>query len=184
MLLINQIIMKTILLFTSLLIASLHCFSQKINKIEVDKFTKEIVVETKGSFLIKKNGFANIKIGLEMYIQANGGALNMPAAIYLPTSFKFDENSGLMFLLDNDETISLPSAYTGIATPGQGFAPASFSTCFPITKENAEKLMDHDIISVRIKYMGGHEDVDLSRDKQDFIRKSIYLVIDAIRNKK
>lgn len=98
----------------------------------------------------------------------------MPARILLSDIVKYTEDDGIMFLLDNDETVTLKTSYTGIGGDAD-FKGYAFSTSFLLNDEIVEKLKNHKIVSVRINYMGGHYDKDLKGKKQELIMKSLKL---------
>ena len=98
----------------------------------------------------------------------------MPANILLRDIEKYDEDSGVIFLLDNNETISLKTLFTGIGATrfANGYY---FSTCFNLSNEVVDKLKNHRITDVRILYMGGHYDREIKKNKQDLVMRMLKL---------
>ena len=99
----------------------------------------------------------------------------MPANILLKEIEKYDENSGVIFLLDNDETVELKSNFTGIGSKkfDNGYF---FETSFTLSNDDVIKLKEHKITNVRIIYMGGHYDRELKSKKQDLVMKCLQLI--------
>ena len=99
----------------------------------------------------------------------------MPANILLRDIEKYDENSGVTFLLDNDDTVVLKTNYTGVGAEkfGNGYF---FNTTFDINDSDVQKLREHKITNVRISYLGGHYDRELKSKKQELVMKCIQLV--------
>lgn len=157
--------------------------AQKIKTKEVDKFTKSEVIETSTERLYSKNlmgtGFCNI---FQCSIRKVDGVYTMPAGILMNDIVKYDENSNVVFLLSNNETITLKTAYTGIG--GERFANGYwFYTAFILSPSDVEKLKAYDVESIRVNYMGGCFDRDLKKNKKSIISKMLKLV-DSEKSKK
>ena len=151
-------------------------YAQKIKKSEVDKFTKTKLVETSMESLYSVNFMASGFIyKFDFCIRKSGDSYVMPANILLKTIEKYDENSGVTFLLDNDETVVLKTNFTGIGGKefGNGYF---FETSFNISDADVQKLREHKIITVRVSYLGGHYDRELKSKKQELVMKCIQLV--------
>ena len=151
-------------------------FAQKIEKKEVDKFTKMQVIETSSESLYSVNFLASGYIyKFDFQIRKSGDTYSMPANILLKEIEKYDENSGVIFLLDNDETVELKSNFTGIGSKkfGNGYF---FETSFTLSNDDVIKLKEHKITNVRIIYMGGHYDRELKSKKQDLVMKCLQLI--------
>ena len=108
-------------------------------------------------------------------IRKSGSSYVMPANILLKEIEKYDENSGVTFLLDNDDTIELKTNFTGIG--GEKFGNGYFfETSFNISDTDVQKLREHKITNVRVSYLGGHYDRELKSKKQELVMKCIQLV--------
>lgn len=166
-------IVFNILIFLSI---ALTINAQKIEFKEVDKFTKDKIVETSMEKLYTKNpmamGYSNF---FSCAIRKVDDDYSMPATILMDDIVKYDENSGVTFLFSNDETVTLRTNYTGIGGEkfGQGYL---FNTSFSLSKLDVNLLKHNNIVSVRISYMGGHFDYDIKSKKQGIVAKMFELV--------
>ena len=149
------------------------CFSQKIKKHEIDKFTKSEIMETSTETLYKTYLIA-MNHKFDFCIRKVGDTFSMPADILMDDIVKYSEDDGVSFLLDNDEVVMLATNYSGIGAEkfGQGYW---FHTSFDMTAEDVEKLKNHKVLSVRITYLGGYYDKDLKGGKQVLIQKMLEL---------
>ena len=169
--------MKKILILTSMLFICITSASaQKIAKKEVDKFTKKEIIETSYEKLYKQNlmmsGYTNI---FECAIRKVDGAYVMPANILTRDVEKYTEESGVTFLLDNDETVELLTAYTGVS--GESYANGyMFNTLFRLSSDDVQKLKNNKVVAIRVSYLGGYYDHDVKGKNQEFISKMIKLV--------
>ena len=169
--------MKKLLIVLSLILVCASSVSaQKIKKKEVDKFTKAEIVETSVESLYKQNfmmsGFTNI---FECCIRKTNGFYVMPANILTKEVEKYTEDSGVTFLLDNDDTVTLTTAYTGISGDkfGNGYW---FNTAFNLSEDDVVKLKNNKVVSIRVSYLGGNYDHDVKGKKQEVIAKMLKLV--------
>lgn len=150
--------------------------AQKIATNEVDKFTKHKIIETSMEKLYTKNpmamGYSNF---FSCAIRKVNDHYSMPATILMDDIVKYVEDSGVTFLLSNDETVTLRTNYTGIGGEkfGQGYL---FSTSFSLSQSDVNLLRHNDIISIRVSYMGGHFDYDIKSKKQGVVAKMLKLV--------
>lgn len=164
-----------LILLCTFIVGSISAQKIKVNR-EVDKFTKSEVVETSSKRLYTKNfmgtGYTNI---FECAIRKVDGVYSMPASILMHDVVKYDENSGVMFLLSNDETVVLITNYIGIGAErlGNGFW---FNTSFMLSPSDVEKLKNNNIISVRVNYVGGYFDYDLKTKNQGIVAEMLKLV--------
>lgn len=163
----NKII---ILLFFSILSLS-SASAQKIKKHEIDKFTKTEFIQTSSAKLI--NVFGTMRPHqFECYIESHDGIITMPAKMQFDMeSISIDENSGAILLLDNGDTVRLYTLFLG--TPDRYNA---FSTCFKLSQDDVEKLLNHKILSIRMIYVGGHYDADVKEKNQETVSKMLKLV--------
>ena len=115
-------------------------FGQKIKKKEIDKFTKNEIIETSTETLYAVNFMASGWIyRFEFQLRRVNGEYSMPANILMQEMVKYTEDDGVTFLLDNDETVFLKTSYTGIGA--DSFAKGyNFSTSFLLSKDDVEKF--------------------------------------------
>lgn len=142
----------------------------------IDKFTKAETIETSVERLYTKNfmasGFTNI---FECCIRKINGVYSMPANILMHEIVKYDEKSGVVFLLSNGETVTLRTNYTGIG--GEHFGNGYwFRTSFSLLSSDVEKLRNNNIVSVRIMYLGNSFDRDVKSKKQGIVAEMLNLV--------
>lgn len=168
--------MKKVFILLLILNITTTIGAQKVTLREIDKFTKCEIIETSVEKLYTKNpmamGYSNF---FSCGIRKVDGDYSMPATILMDDIVKYDENSGVTFLLSNDETVTLRTNYTGIGGEkfGQGYL---FSTSFSLSQSDVDLLRHNDIISIRISYMGGHFDYDIKGKKQGVVAKMLKLV--------
>lgn len=150
-------------------------YAQKIAKREVDKFTKQEIIVTSKETLFSVNYMASgFSHRFEFQIKKVDNIYSMPARILLNDIVKYDEESGISFLLDNEDVVSLLTVYTGIS--GEKFGNGYwFDTCFLLSEDDVNKLKTHKVVAVRIHYMGGSYDREIKANKQELIMKSLLL---------
>lgn len=168
--------MKKVLFLMFACMIATTSFAQKIKKSEIDKFSKTKIVETSMESLYSVNFMASGFIyKFDFCIRKSGDSYVMPANILLKDIEKYDENSGVTFLLDNDDTVVLKTNFTGVGGSkfGNGYF---FETSFNISDADVQKLREHKITNVRVSYLGGHYDRELKSKKQELVMKCIQLV--------
>ncbi len=168
--------MKKIVFLLVVCFLATASYAQKIKKSEVDKFTKTKLVETSVESLYSVNFMASGFIyKFDFCIRKSGDSYVMPANILLRDIEKYDENSGVTFLLDNDDTVVLKTNFTGVGAEkfGNGYF---FNTSFDLNDSDVQKLREHKITNVRVSYLGGHYDRELKSKKQELVMKCIQLV--------
>lgn len=168
--------MKTRVLFTALLLllGVTASFAQKIKKREIDKFTKSEIIITSTETLFTQTK-AREYLKFEFNIKRTNEKYTLGANIYLGSIEKYDENSGVVLLLDNGEQLFLETLYTGLGSTMYGSGSFIFSTVFELSNEEVEILKAHKITDIRIKYFGGHYDRSLKSNKQVLIMKMLNL---------
>lgn len=149
--------------------------AQKLKVNEVDKFTKTMKKETSHETLYGAGAPGYVKHRFAFSIRKNGESYSMPAFIVLSDMEKYTEDSGIILLLSNNETVELKTLYTGIGASKYDMG-YGFSTCFTLTDSDVEKLKNNKIVSIRINYLGGHYDKDIKSSKQDIVSKCLKLV--------
>lgn len=150
--------------------------AQKISTKEVDKFTKSKIIETSMERLYTRNPLAmGYSDFFSCAIKKVNDDYSMLATILMYDIVKYVEDSGVTFLLSNDETVTLRTNYTGIGGEkfGQGYL---FSTSFSLSQSDINLLKHNKIVSVRISYLGGHSDYDVKSKKQVIVAKMFELV--------
>ena len=162
-------------LFIIFCLVSFIGFGQKIKTKEIDKYTKAETIESSLETLYSVNfmgsGWCN---KFEFCIRRINGEYAMPANILMNEIVKYTENDGIFLLLEDNSTIFLKTSYTGVG--GEAFANGYwFNTSFRLSPTDVEKLKNHKVTSIRIKFMGGHYDRDLKKNKQELIMKSLKL---------
>ena len=180
--------MKKIILL--LLLIPFLGYGQKIRENKVDKFTGQHLIETSEESLIKGNKWKNQWNKIHMSLRYVDGDWVLPTFIELEEIEKYDQNSRLIFLLGNGETIILPSLYTGIGSEdvpgvlgGVKSGVYGFSTVFPLTNEDVNKLQINIITDVRLSVMGHNYDFEVGKKEQDLIQKMIQLINHNINKK-
>lgn len=168
--------MKKVFIILFMAVTASTVFAQKIAKKEIDKFNKLETVETSTESLYSVNFMASGFIyKFDFQIRKEGNTYAMPARILLKDIEKYDEQSGVTFLLDNDDTVELTTNYTGIGATrfGNGYF---FDTSFSLTDDIVKKLKEHKITNVRVRYLGGHYDRELKSKKQELVMKCLQLI--------
>ena len=166
---------KLLFIFFACFLVSVS-YAQKIMKNEVDKFTKTKIVETSKESLYSENYMGSGWIyKFEFCIRKAGDSYVMPAKILLKDIEKYDENSGVTFLLDNDDIVELKTNFTGVGATNFGKGHF-FETSFNINDIDVQKLKEHKITDVRVSYLGGHYDRELKGKKQELVMKCLQLV--------
>lgn len=158
--------------------------AQKIIVNEIDKFTKEEVIQT--SF---KDLYTRYLLGMQVSdsfscsLKKSGDTYVMFAKIMTRGIVKYDEDSGIIFLLANGESVRLKTSYTGIASTriASGYL---FETAFILTESDVEKLRSNNVVATRLIYMGEYFDRDLKSEKQKVIAKMFKLIEDAGNKRK
>ena len=177
------------LLFLLILIPILG-YGQKIKENKIDKFTGQHVIETTQEGLVKRNKWKNQWQQLLISLRYVNGEWVIPSFIELKEIEKYDEDSQLILLLDNNETIILPSLYTGIGSEdcpiGLGGINSNvhgFTTVFPLTNDDIDKLRSHLITDVRISPLGHNYDFEVGTKERDLLQRMIKLIDNNIKNK-
>jgi hypothetical protein len=187
---------KILLLLT---LASTLSFGQncKFEKNEIDKFTKKKVVVTKsekvfatlntsGFYTVKQDG-DNYYIEFDYLVQTSfSGTSNAEKNIAIK------QNDQLMFLLENDEVVTLTSAKTVQTQMKPNMATQLVNwelndVSYPVTKEQLSTLQSAKTKTLRIYRTIGFDgqnigqqdfmDVDIKKGNQDDIQRLIQCVL-------
>lgn len=190
--------MKHVLLTITAAI-SINSYAQncKYEKNEIDKFTKKKVVITKsekvfatlntsGFYTVKQDG-DNFYIEFDYLVQTSfSGTSNAEKNIAVK------QNDQLMFLLDNDEVVTLASAKTVQTQMKPNMATQLVNwelndVSYPVTKEQLNTLQSAKTKTLRIYRTIGFDgqnigqqdfmDVDIKKGNQDDIQKLIQCVV-------
>ncbi|MDE5726628.1 MAG: hypothetical protein K2H94_00705 [Duncaniella sp.] len=155
------------------------CFAQKIEKNEIDRFTKNTIIETSSVKLLNVFGFFRPHV-FNCCLRKVNDLYVLPTYIMFDNeSVKITEDDGVYFLLDNDESVFLPTGYTGITDRRN-----SFDTVYEISLENAEILKNHPITAIRITYMGGYYEHDVAPKNKSKLIKMFSLIEEAEKRNK
>ena len=153
----------------SILLPNLN--AQKLKKNEIDKFTKEIYMQTSSAKIVNNFGFMRPH-KFECYIERQGDLITMPALMQFDMeNVSIDENSGVVFLLDNESTVTLKTAFVGDPNRFN-----EFSTSFILNEEDVKSLKEYKVKALRMVYVGGHYDSEVKEKNQDIISKMLELV--------
>jgi hypothetical protein len=183
----------------SLTLASTLSFAQncKYEKNEVDKFTKKKVVETKREKLfgtVNTSGFYTVKqegdkffIEFDYLVQTSFSGTSRAA-----TNIAVKEKDQLMFLLENDEVVTLESSSTVQSQMKPNMASGLVNwelndVKYPVTLEQLKTLQSAKTKTLRIYRTIGYDaqnigqqenmDVDIKKASQDDMQKMIQCVI-------
>ena len=171
-----------------LLLFPMVTMAQRIEKNEIDKFTKQHVVETSQEELIKRNKWKNRWERVLVALRNVNGEWVLPAFIELGEIEKYDENSTMSWLLDNGEVVILKSFYTGIGSEdcpigigGINHNVHGFTTVFNLSDADIEMLRKHTISDVRVSPLGKNYDFVVGKDDSDLIMRMIKVVDNTIK---
>ena len=168
-----------------LVLLPMLAWGQKIARHEVDKFTKQSVIETSSEKIADFNKWKSLITDpseVVVSIRNVDGAWIMPASIRLDEIQKYTDEDGITLLLENDATIILKTLYTGIGAESVGLSNNrhAFNTAFELTNEDVENLRTNNITAVRVSYLGGHKDFECNKSKGEKVKKMIKLIDDAL----
>jgi hypothetical protein len=166
---------RFLLIISMILITNASLNAQSIKKNEVDKFTGLRIIETSSKTLYSQNrtmtGYTH---KFDFAIRKVNDTYAIVANILMDDIVKYTEDDGVIFLLENNEKVSLKTRYTGIGT--DSFANGYyFSTVFRLTEEDVALLKKYKITDVRVTYFGGHYDKTLPENKRNLMQKMLYL---------
>lgn len=162
--------------------------AQKIGKNEVDKFTKQRVIETKQEELIKRNKWKNQWQRILISFRNVNGEWVMPTFIELDEIEKYDDGSTITLLLDNGDAIILECLYTGIGAEDctigiGGINPHvhGFSTVFNLSTDDVDLLKKHNVTDVRVSPLGKNYDFAVGEKEQSLLMRSISKIDDLLK---
>lgn len=170
----KSLLQKTLIALTAFFVFESSIIAQSIKRDEIDRFTKQRVIETYPEtwFSLK---FGISKFGLSFKLSCTDGEYTMPATITTKELVKFTSGDGIVLLLDNDETVTLTTAYLGIGEM-EIHRWYDFSTCFILSNDDIEILKNNKVTAVRVMYLGGHIDQDIKSHNQSLLMDMIKLV--------
>lgn len=168
-----------------MMVLPMLAWGQKIAKHEVDKFTKQTIIETSSEKIADFNKWKSLipdPSEVLVSIRNVDGEWRMPASIRLDEVQKYTEDDGITFLLENDSTMILTTSYTGIGAESVGLSNSrhAFNTVFKLTDKDVENLRKYKITAVRVNFLGGHKDFECNKSKAEKVMKMIKLIDDAL----
>lgn len=170
--------MKNVLyLLVFMLLVCLSTNAQKIRKKEVDKFTKKETIYTSSETLYTRHFMGIPQKRFEFYLKRAGETYTMFATITNNECDKYDENSGITLLLENEDVIKLYTSYTGLSTIPKYASNNDtwvFETAFIISGEDVSKLTGNAISDVRISTIDSYYDIELKPKKKELLKKCFY----------
>jgi hypothetical protein len=160
----KKIILPALLLITSTIIGQ-NC-KYKIN--EIDEFTKNKVLETKGGLLTMSGLGFGFSCSYSFKKINDIKFLNL--SITSPSIFTLRQGRDIMFKTDKEETVILNFAETIVAEFVSGsrigtMTSPSFwtgSILIPISNENFERLVNEKVLKLRVYTGDGYVDDDIS----------------------
>lgn len=160
-------------------------WGQKIIKNDIDKFTKQVIIETSSEKIADYNKWKSLSPDpseVLVSIRNVNGTWVMPASIRLDEVQKYTEEDGITLLLENDATIVLKTLYTGIGGESVGLSSSkhAFNTAFELIDDDVNNLRTNKIIAVRVNFLGGHKDFECNKSKGEKVMKMIKLIDNAL----
>lgn len=173
--------MKRAVLPLFVLLIPVFLFGQRLETNGVDRFTKDRIIETSHERLASKT---DIFIGFSPYVEINASISQINGYWYMPTALRnnvvlqYSESDGLTLLLDNDRSIDLNTAYSGIGDKEYFDPPINytFNTSFELTPDVVAALRNHRVTAIRLRYYGGHIDFECSKKESQRLMKMINLI--------
>lgn len=166
--------MRKMLLLSLILGFTLNVSAQKIKSREFDKFTKVEKVKTSKETLYTRHFMGMLDRRFKFYIRKDGDSgCTIFAEILNSVCEKYDEHSGIKFLLSNGEVVTLTTMYTGVSKPDN--ENWVFNTVFLLNKDDILMLKKEDIEEVRITTLDSYYDVKLKDGKKDLIKRMLLL---------
>ena len=167
---------RFLLIISMLLITNASLNAQSIKKNEVDKFTGAKIVETSSKTLYSQNSplMTGYTHKFDFAIRKVNDSYAIVANILMNDIVKYTGDDGVIFLLENNEKVSLKTTYTGVGS--DAFANGYyFSTVFNVSAEDIALLKKYKITDVRVTYFGGHYDKTISENKRNLMQKMLRL---------
>lgn len=168
-----------------MLLMPMLAMGQKIEKNEIDKFTKQHIIETKREKIVHHKGMFLDKT-IQCSIRKVNEDYRLTALIGLDEIERYEENSGLTLLFDNGEIVFLPTLYTGIgsepligAIGGEIPGIYVFSTVFELSPSTIDLIRNNKITDIRISVVGKLIDCEVPKKNQDKLQKMLLLVESA-----
>lgn len=159
------------------LLISFSAGAQTLKLNEIDRFTKERVVQT-APVTLKASATENINLHFSseanrFYVVLNG---------YSPTASLVRSDDKALLLLRNDSVVSVQSTGTQAAT----YAPdkSNYTYQYSITAAGLEQLSQQAVIALRIYELKGHTDYDLSPAKSEELKNTALLFYNTLVKEK
>lgn len=164
--------MKQYLLLAALFF-NYSLMAQRIKVNEIDKFTKERRIETSFSWL--KRG---IGCGIGFYFRSVDDTRFMTASGYNCGADVIGARDEIIFLLDNDSTISLTP--TSIQGYNVGSSGNTYTHQYNVTLEQIKLLSKHKIKSIRKYGHDSYEDISIPKGNQSDIMDNATVYLSAL----
>lgn len=147
---------KIIFLFTILLILlNLSCVNTcKLEQDGIDRFTKQRTVVT-NKFFIEKKGTK----GLAFDVFKDDDGIRLYLTRYSFEVSSISEGARVMFLLDNNEVLTLKAQKSNISTGYKNYQ--QLKTWLKLTLQDIDKLKKHKVIAYRIYLNDGYVEEDV-----------------------
>jgi hypothetical protein len=156
-----------------LLIFCLTSSAQKLTENQIDKFTKQKRLQT-SEVLLKG------KLTEGMYIRFRSVDSSLFATLigYGVGVGVIGEKDQAIFLLDNDETVTIYS--TGIQSYDVGQYGSSYRHQYSISLNDLKILSQHNVKSVRKYTSKGYGDIDVPEKNQGNVKKIALLILNNL----
>jgi hypothetical protein len=176
--------MKKVIFVVVVFFSGFLSFSQKIEKKEFDKFTKENVIQTSWEQI---SGASGASLGNEIFISF----LYQNANTYLRIkwncneAYSIQENADIMLLDANDSVYIFKNVMFTVAEKGKGmpfknpFVPAGLGLDI-YAVGNCKMLLNKEIISIRFYTSEGYITYDLKKKVAPIISKTYKVLFDEI----
>jgi hypothetical protein len=178
--------MKKVILFVTDMLRSLSICSQKTGEDNIDKFTNSRVIMSNSETLYGSfNYFTGTDYAFKFNIKRTNDLYCLLARIYsFGSIWGYDDNSSVILLLEDKETVSLVSNISGLGGNWDEFNKAYyFDISFILLPEDIVRLKNHNITNVHIQYMDGFYDKTIKNKKQSLIRNMLTLIDHEYQNK-
>lgn len=164
--------MRIMLVICALSFPSIASYGQRIEKSEIDKFTKQRRIET--TLVNLKNTLFE---GLWIYVRSVDSSIFFILGGRGNAADVIGSEDKAIFLLDNDSTVTIKP--TGIQSYdiGLGTAPNSYKHQYYISSSQLTILSRHNVKSIRKYGAGGYVDIDIPSKHQDEIRNTAVICL-------
>lgn len=180
--------MKKALFFTLLCIFTSCIWAQKIEVNKLDKFTNKQEIRISSELLYRHVDVSGISAILDTRFISSDSNIGLICDIIFHNIVKYGDGDGISLLLDDGQPpMDLISSYTGIGSKNyevMGFGGIkrgySFSTLFILTNEQLQRLSEYNVTDVRVRYLGGTYDSEVSKKAQKKFKKAAGLLLNTL----